>query len=239
MPSRRRSAGDRGLGGPPRLSPARRFAVVAPALQRALSPRAAHPSDLGDRPDDSLRPRARDDRAARELVRARQPQSADDLHRSCLSPARRGLPDLHFGRRRVRSSSPRIIARSFDEWFLELMHQGGREYWFDPGSADHGDPWQLHRRHVAHPALPGRLRRFTDRVAALLHAGTDELQIATELGLSRGDVELIFRHLQHGGQGRRRHASDHVVTWSGRSVARIHREVSRRQSTDLSNRSKG
>jgi hypothetical protein len=98
-------------------------------------------------------------------------------------------------------SSPRIIARSFDEWFLELMRQGGREYWFDPRSADHGDPWQLHRRYVAHPALPGRLRAFTDRVAALFYAGTDELQIATELGLCRGDVELIFRHLQHRGQG--------------------------------------
>ncbi|MGO9465910.1 MAG: SMI1/KNR4 family protein [Isosphaeraceae bacterium] len=99
-------------------------------------------------------------------------------------------------------STPRIIARSFDEWFLELIRQGGREYWFDPRSADHGDPWQLHRRHVAHPDLPGRLRAFTDRVAALLHAGTDELEIATGLGLSRGDVELIFRHLQHLGQGR-------------------------------------
>ncbi len=96
---------------------------------------------------------------------------------------------------------PRIIARSFDEWFLELMRQGGREYWFDPRSADHGDPWQLHRRHVAHPTLPGRLGAFTDRVAALFHAGTDELQIATELGLTRGDVELIFRHLQHRGHG--------------------------------------
>ncbi len=30
-------------------------------------------------------------------------------------------------------SPPRIIARSFEEWFLELLRQGGREYWFDPG----------------------------------------------------------------------------------------------------------
>jgi len=98
-------------------------------------------------------------------------------------------------------SSPRIIARSFDEWFLELLRQGGREYWFDPRSANHGDPWQLHRRHVARPALPGPLRSFTDRVAELFCAGIDELQIATQLGLCRGDVELIFRHLQHRGQG--------------------------------------
>jgi hypothetical protein len=94
-------------------------------------------------------------------------------------------------------SAPRIIARSFDEWFLELMRQGGREYWFDSRSADFGDPWQLHRRHVAHPALPARLCDLTDKVAALLLAGGDEFQIAAELGLSRGEVELIFRHLQH------------------------------------------
>ncbi len=98
-------------------------------------------------------------------------------------------------------SSPRIIARSFDEWFLELMCQGGREYWFDARSADLGDPWQLHRRHVTHPALPGRLRAFANKVAALFHAGSDEHQIATKLGLCRDDVELIFRHLQHAGQG--------------------------------------
>jgi hypothetical protein len=96
-------------------------------------------------------------------------------------------------------TAPRIIARSFDEWFLELMRQGGREYWLDPRSADFGDPWQLHRRHVAHPALPVRLRPFAQRVAALFEAGTDELEIATRLRLRRGDVELVFRHLQHVG----------------------------------------
>jgi len=95
------------------------------------------------------------------------------------------------------ASSPRIIARSFEEWFLELMRQGGREYWFDPGFVDFGEPWESHRRHVAGPPLPGRLRPFTDRVALLWHAGVDERVIAVRLGLSGGDVELIFRHLQH------------------------------------------
>jgi hypothetical protein len=94
-------------------------------------------------------------------------------------------------------SSPRIIARSFDEWFLELMRHGGREYWFDPGFVDFGEPWESHRRHVAGPPLPGRLRPFTDRVARLWHSGVDERVIAASLGLSGGDVELIFRQLQH------------------------------------------
>ena len=33
----------------------------------------------------------------------------------------------------ARGSPPRIIARGFEEWFLELLRQGGREYWFDAG----------------------------------------------------------------------------------------------------------
>ncbi|MFI5454715.1 MAG: SMI1/KNR4 family protein [Isosphaerales bacterium] len=95
------------------------------------------------------------------------------------------------------SSSPCIIARSFEEWFLELLRQGGREYWFDPGFADFGDPWQSHRRHVDHPSLARRLGPFADRVARLHDSGADERTIALALGLSPGDVESIFRHLQH------------------------------------------
>jgi hypothetical protein len=97
-------------------------------------------------------------------------------------------------------SSPRVIARRFDEWFVELLQNGGREYWFDPASADLGDPWQLHRRYAAEPVIPERLRALSDQVASLLCADRDELQIATALGLSRGEVELIFRHLQHTGR---------------------------------------
>ena len=94
-------------------------------------------------------------------------------------------------------SPPRIIARSFEEWFLELLRQGGREYWFDPEFEDHGDPWPSHRRHAAAPTLSDRLKPFADRVWPLLLAGTDERDIAEQLGLSRPDVELILRHLQH------------------------------------------
>jgi hypothetical protein len=98
-------------------------------------------------------------------------------------------------------SPPRIIARSFEEWFLELLRQGGREYWFDPDFEGHGAPWLSHRRHAPRPHLSDGLRRLADRVAALAHAGTDEREIAERLGLSRADVELILRHLQHIGAG--------------------------------------
>jgi len=94
-------------------------------------------------------------------------------------------------------SRPRIIARSFEEWFLEVLRQGGREYWFDPGFEHFGEPWQSHRRHVAHPALSRRLGSFADRVAGLIDSGADERQIALALGLSPSDVESILRHLQH------------------------------------------
>jgi hypothetical protein len=94
-------------------------------------------------------------------------------------------------------SPPRIIARAFEEWFLELLRQGGREYWFDPGFSDFGDPWQSHRAHVADPPLSRKLRPYRERVAHLLRCGAEERMIAAELGLTRPDVESICRHLQH------------------------------------------
>ncbi len=94
-------------------------------------------------------------------------------------------------------SPPRIIARSFEEWFLELLRHEGREYWFNSGFRDFGDPWQSHRRHVTEPLLPPRLRAYADRAARLHASGADERMIAASLGLARADVEAIFRHLQH------------------------------------------
>jgi hypothetical protein len=94
-------------------------------------------------------------------------------------------------------SRPQIIARSFEEWFLELLGNGGREYWFDPGFAGFGDPWQSHRTHATGPCLSRRLVPFVERVARLLDSGADERLIALALGLSPCDVEAIFRHLQH------------------------------------------
>ncbi len=92
---------------------------------------------------------------------------------------------------------PRIIARSFEEWFLELLRQGGREYWLDPGWTDLGDPWAAHRRHAPQPELPGRLRRFAAQVRQLVAARLDDREIAARTGLGHDDVETIIRHLQH------------------------------------------
>jgi hypothetical protein len=99
-------------------------------------------------------------------------------------------------------SRPRIIAHSFEAWFLELLRQGGREYWFDPGFPDLGDPWQSHRRHAENPRLSERLWKCVGPVSDLLQSGAGERAIATELGLSRCDVESIFRHLQHADNAR-------------------------------------
>jgi hypothetical protein len=96
-------------------------------------------------------------------------------------------------------SPPRIIARSFDDWFIELLRQGGREYWFDPDFEGFGAPWLSHRRHAPRPGLSETLRRVADRVPPLVRSGADEREIALHLGLSRQDVELILRHLQHVG----------------------------------------
>jgi hypothetical protein len=94
-------------------------------------------------------------------------------------------------------SRPTIIARSFEEWLLELLRQGGREYWFDASFIGLGDPWQAHRRYTPQPELPERLRPFAERILPLMRARVEEREIANTLGLSHGDVELVFRHLQH------------------------------------------
>jgi hypothetical protein len=96
-------------------------------------------------------------------------------------------------------SPPRIIARGFDDWFIELLRQGGREYWFDPDFEGFGSPWASHRRHAPRPGLSEPLRRVADRVPPLVRAGADEREIADRLGLSCPDVEQILRHLQHVG----------------------------------------
>ncbi|WP_422930288.1 SMI1/KNR4 family protein [Singulisphaera sp. PoT] len=95
-------------------------------------------------------------------------------------------------------SRPKIIAPSFNTWFLELLRRGGREYWFEPGYHDLGDPWDQHRRRTPVPPLPDRLRPFAPQVLPLMRPGADDRSIANTFGLSRGDVEALFRHLQHG-----------------------------------------
>jgi hypothetical protein len=94
-------------------------------------------------------------------------------------------------------SRPKVIATSFESWFLTLLNQGGQEYWFDSGFCALGDPWFEHRRHTPTPPLPDRLRPLASEVRACMRPGADERAIAGALGISRGDVETILRYLQH------------------------------------------
>lgn len=97
-----------------------------------------------------------------------------------------------------RRSPPRLIAPGFTAWFLEVLRRGGAEFWHEPGFEPLGDPWDAHRRLAPSPPLPERLRPFGGRVKRLLEEGGDDGSIARELDLSRGEVEVIVRHLQHG-----------------------------------------
>jgi hypothetical protein len=98
----------------------------------------------------------------------------------------------------LRGTPPRVIAPSFEAWLLRLLAEGGREYWLDPAFPDLGDPWTEHRRRAPRPPLPEPLRPLASRVRPLMRPGADDRSIAASLGISRGDVETIFRHLQHG-----------------------------------------
>jgi len=98
-------------------------------------------------------------------------------------------------------SPPRIIASSFDEWFLNLIRHGGREYWFDPGFTPLGSPWECHCRHTPPPQLPERLGLLAERVRPLIDHEPDERAIANEFGISRTEAELLLRHIQHRSAG--------------------------------------
>jgi hypothetical protein len=97
----------------------------------------------------------------------------------------------------ARRSLPRLIEPSFESWFLRLLHEGGKEYWFEPGFAALGDAWIEHRNRTPPPPLPERLRQLAPRIKPYMHSGADDRSIASSFGITRGDVEVIFRHLQH------------------------------------------
>ncbi len=94
-------------------------------------------------------------------------------------------------------SPPRIIARSFEEWFLELLRQGGREYWFDPDSSTSATPG-------SRTADTCRARRCAIG-SGPMPSGSGPADAGPMNGtsppgwLSRPDVESIFRHLHHVG----------------------------------------
>ncbi len=98
---------------------------------------------------------------------------------------------------KARESAPKLVAPSFEEWFLSVLRSGGGEYWFDPGFRTLGDPWLEHRRRAPAPRLPVRLADAAAKVRPILHTKYDERGLAADLGVSRGDLEAIVRHLQH------------------------------------------
>ncbi len=93
---------------------------------------------------------------------------------------------------------PHLIAPGFNGWFLRILHQGGAEFWLEPGFVPLGNPWEEHRRRVPSPPLPEALRTHLGQVHSLLREGVDDGSIAQTLHLSREDIETIVRHLQHG-----------------------------------------
>ncbi len=94
-------------------------------------------------------------------------------------------------------SPPRLIAPSFESWFVRLLAEGGHEFWFDEDFQTLGDPWIEHRHRAPAPPLPDRLKPLAPRIRPLMHPGADDRMIASSLGISRNDVEALFRHLQH------------------------------------------
>ncbi len=96
-------------------------------------------------------------------------------------------------------TTPRIIAYSFESWFLGVLKSGGSEYWLAPNFPSLGDPWEEHRRYVAAPDLAEPLRPFSPRVLTWVREGISERSISERLRISTFDVEAIVRYGQHVG----------------------------------------
>lgn len=92
---------------------------------------------------------------------------------------------------------PRLIAPSFEDWFLRLLQEGGRPFWLEPTYPNLGDPWAEHCRHTPAPPISADLLRLIDLALPLVDAGVDERSIAERLGICRADAESMVRHLQH------------------------------------------
>ncbi len=112
-----------------------------------------------------------------------------------------GGPPIFTSGDDIRKSRPRIIAPSFEEWFLRMLHEAGRAYWLDPDFESLGDPWEEHRRRAPVPPLPERLEPLAERARKMMSPDADERRIAGQLGVSLRDVEALFRHLQHEAPG--------------------------------------
>ena len=94
-------------------------------------------------------------------------------------------------------SPPRIIARSFEEWFLELLAAGRPRVLVRPGFPDFGDPWQSHRRHAPEPALPDRLRRSPTALPPLIAHRRRRAQDRRAAWASAGPTSSDLPPLQH------------------------------------------
>ena len=97
----------------------------------------------------------------------------------------------------LRELPARIIAPGFVPWFLQLLHEEGRESWSDPAFVDLGCPWRSHQERVAPPELPAPLRPWLEPVDDLLTEGRSLDRIADQLQLLSDEVETLIRHLQH------------------------------------------
>ncbi len=94
-------------------------------------------------------------------------------------------------------TAPRVIARGFASWFVQLLEHGGREFWREPGFQALGDAWVEHRLHVPRPSLPEHLLGAAVVVEQMMADHADERKAAKSLDLDIFEVEQILRYLQH------------------------------------------
>ncbi len=136
-----------------------------------------------------------------ELAQAQRggPVCIDLALSTSAGPRRWRAADLHLGRPFRRGAAPldRHELRRSRSWNCsgEVKRNGGSPLGFPI--------WVIPGRYFPTvmplpPPLPDRLRALAVQVRPLMRPGADDRSIASSLGITRGDVETLFRHLQHG-----------------------------------------
>lgn len=92
---------------------------------------------------------------------------------------------------------PRIIARSFNQWFSQLISTNFAEFWHDRYRYHLGDPVQSHYERREPIRLAPRLCKLCKPVGEELLRGTSERSVMKNFEINRDEMEQIIDVFQY------------------------------------------
>jgi hypothetical protein len=102
-------------------------------------------------------------------------------------------------------AQPRIIAKSFKDWFLKLMDNTFCHEFSSVFHENLGDPISEHYRNIKPPKLQPELCMKCKSVGELLLGGKDERQVMKLFNLNRDELEQVINAFQYRREKSSRH----------------------------------